>query len=732
MSVATILHLTDLHLATPSDWAGADFAKSDIVPFQDRPDRLSAIRSTLQALAESARSDALTAVVVSGDIPFQNGTTGWEQFAEVFKPLAEAHKLPGPDKIVVAPGNHDVAWRTRLGDPAHYQKFITHVRDSGFVTPMLDGIDFNADGQITSSHPHYILDVETGIVIVPMNSSHYCGALEPWGRALSDDEWAKVLATVSASDTELADKLDDQVTWLREGDIARISEPQFKALTSLRIKIRTEIEDGGRDPSAFIWVAVFHHQLLPVSTLEEFKSYEAITNLGRFRQFLIDAGFQVVLHGHKHTAGTYWDRVHRRGEPVELPDRPLLVVSGSTLGSLTDATDEVARLLEADADFSRRAVEVQKIPLLDYAARVPDSLISQRAELWRAEMAEETRLPQIIFGETTSETYQRVQALFASLPRSDSAIADLICEVRSAEGASRPPFGYPVDRLPGGSAGANEWFTRTVNWWQRTESRLQFTHGQRLRSWGPGRVDQVNEAIRLLQNDPTSTRAVITLFDPNTDKPALAENEFPSFSFVQLLIRSIPGERQRLDCIGIFRKQEMRFWWPINVAELARLQRSVYERLGRPDLLFGSLITYASLAHVGEDVPDVNVTVVDQRADENEGRIWAMAYGIAHPESVDKSSVRADWVEVLSDLEPGPGDQVPRPRLGLKLLLDHLERFCSHAEGGPAHAIHDQLRTLDNDYDALAKGAGERAYWREEIRGALGQIRERVDELLSV
>src|SRR4051794_36145932 len=82
--VATVLHLTDLHLATPDDWAGGDFSKSDIVPLRERPDRLTAFQTTLRALAESPRCPTLDCVVITGDIPFQNGrdTPGWDQLPQ--------------------------------------------------------------------------------------------------------------------------------------------------------------------------------------------------------------------------------------------------------------------------------------------------------------------------------------------------------------------------------------------------------------------------------------------------------------------------------------------------------------------------------------------------------------------------------------------------------------------------------------------------------------------------
>jgi 3',5'-cyclic AMP phosphodiesterase CpdA len=729
--MTTLLHLTDLHLDTPDDYAGADF-KSDIVPIKDRPDRSTALRTTLVALGASPWK--IDAIVLTGDIPFQNGTNtrGWEQFDEALKPLEDAGKLPEPERIVVTPGNHDVAWRKPIGDPAHYREFLEHARTPGYTTPLLDGIDFNDDGQITSTLKHYLLDVGAGLVIVPINSSHYCGALEPLGPTLSDDQWKEALAKLGGLDASMAERVEEQVVSLRAQDVARISEPQFKALTAMVADIKEESARQGTDPANLIWVAAVHHHLLPVSTEEEFKSYESMTNLGRFRQLLIDLGFQVLLHGHKHSGGVYWDRVHRKGASLRDRDPQLLVVSGSTAGSRSEGTQEMARLIELDAAPMIRAVVVSKVPIVDHGARLPDPLLEERAELWQSEMLLERALPRTITGPDVTRVYQRVQALFNGLA-AGQAVSDLVCEIRSPQGAGKPPDGYPVDRLPGGPSRAEEWFNETVDWWQRKGSKFQFTHGQRLHAWGPDQsIDQVDEAIRLLQSASTSTRAVITLIDPSIDKVAAEQCKFPSFSLAHLLIRATPGKARALDCLGFFRKQEMRFWWPINVAELARLQALVLRRLDQTDLRLGSIITYSSFAHVGTEVPDVNIAVVDRLADHEQDRLWNMAYGVAHPESVDLEAIKSDWLRVVTDLEPVNGDQLPRPRLGIKMLRECLERFGQPDEGSPAMEIRQHVLTLENTYDAMAKQAGSPAYWHAEVTKALGAIRDQVGRLPSV
>lgn len=719
--MTTLLHLTDLHLDTPDDHAGAEF-KNDIVPLADRPDRIGALKSTLQALAESPWE--LDAIVITGDIPFKNGidSRGWDQFDTALQPLEAAGKLPRPEKIVVTPGNHDVAWRKRVGDPDHYTEFCAHVRDAGYITPLLDGIDLNEDGQITSGRTHHLLDLSGRVVVVPINSSHYCGALEPMTAPLTDDRWAQALDELRSADPALADDAAEKMASLRAQDIARISEQQFRALTELVEGIKRDVRDAGVDPTSLVWISALHHHLLPVSTDEEFKSYESMTNLGRFRQLLVDLGFDVVLHGHKHSGGIFWDHVHKKGASLRARDPQLLIVSGSTAGSRQEGTDEMARLLQVDPAATKRAVVVSKVPVLDLGARLPEELLAEQASLWDAKMSLEAPLPRRLTGPDADSVYDRVQALFASV--AGQAVPHLVCEIRSPHGADQPPSNYPADKLPGGPEQAETWFHDTIAWWQRPASKFQFTHGQRLRAWGEARVNQIDEATRLLQNEPASSRAVITLIDPNVDKLA-EDNLFPAFSFAHLLIRAYPDRPAHLDCFGFFRKQEMRFWWPINVAELAALQREVWERLDQPDLRVGSVITYASLAHLGTEVPDVNITAVDRLADGDEDDLWRMAYGIVHPGAVDAAAVRHDWLRILDDLHPANGDRPPRPQLGVKLLLEFIERFGRQDSETDVKNVTDQLRTLCNDY--LADDRWEPEYFRHRITETLDALRRLVE-----
>ena len=180
-------------------------------------------------------------------------------------------------------------------DPARYDEFRRVTRELEFATPLLDGIDFDIDGRLTSEarkHPHLIQNDR--FVILPLNSSHFCWGVEP----LPDRIAEKLLSTTDP------DELRAATEELRRHDIPRVSNAQMAAIQELLAAL---------DPSERlsaphrVVIGVLHHQLLPVSSREEFKSFENLTNLGAVREFLASLGAQVVLHGHKHESALYWD-----------------------------------------------------------------------------------------------------------------------------------------------------------------------------------------------------------------------------------------------------------------------------------------------------------------------------------------------------------------------------------------------------------------------------------------
>jgi 3',5'-cyclic AMP phosphodiesterase CpdA len=731
--MASVLHLTDLHLKVPGAYGGGDM-KSQALPEGHRPTRDGEIRDTIEALAASDEILPFDAVVITGDIPWKNGEEGWRAFETLLEPLAERGKLPAPDHIVVTPGNHDVRWYLPVDDPQHYEHFKAFIRARGYVTPLLDGEDFDADGNLAVTDPaaHYLFDAELGLAIVPLNSSHYCGVVEPLKEFEDEDKLAAALRPLGV---DVADRVLKELGTQRalNVDIPRISEQQLRALTRLLEKLDQAIVAADVDESDLVRIAAVHHHLLPVGSAEEFKPFESLTNLGQVRGFLADKRFRVALHGHKHAAGVYWDRIRRSGHPPAVRDWNLLVVSGSTLGSKEQGRNEVARILDVQPQRRQRTLNVARVPAVALGGQLPSPLDTELEELWLAEM-EPPLMPRIIAGTEVGEVYDRIQALFAGLGDAVD-VRHLVCEVRHSPSADVTlPAGYPSD-VPGETQQDREnWFTSMVSWWERTDSRLleqlHFTHGQRLRAFGGTRFDQLGAAVTWLQRNAETSRAVMTLLDPAVDLgvgsgPAGADQrEFPSFSLVHLTIREGDDHIRYLDCLGVFRKQEMRYWWPINVAELQRIQTLAMRQLAQPDLQRGAIVTYSAIAHVLDEVPAVSVTAVDRLADD-EPRLRSMAYVLAHPDAESLEQALKDWSTVLDDLTP-KDEAVPRPLLGLELLVEHV-RFYAHMGASDRLTYADeQLASLMHHYATFENNP---QYARDKIDAALQALRDLVGQL---
>lgn len=150
-----------------------------------------------------------------------------------------------------------------------------------------------------------------------------------WDRA-----YAKVRAIAKVADAQaapsgdnkaFAERLQKEIERLRQHDIARVSRRQLLAVAELLRASGVSPQRQAGDHR--LRIAVLHHQLLPVSTREEWKTFESIINLGLLREQLVTFGFDLVLHGHKHAGHIYWD--HATGpDHVHTPDRRMLVIAG--------------------------------------------------------------------------------------------------------------------------------------------------------------------------------------------------------------------------------------------------------------------------------------------------------------------------------------------------------------------------------------------------------------------
>jgi 3',5'-cyclic AMP phosphodiesterase CpdA len=692
--MALILHLSDVHLGRAPQDEIADAYKQEFVPIAQRVSRQRILLWTLESLQEVVKARPLDAVVVSGDLTVANHEDGFAKFEELIAALGPLR--PPNHKVVVVPGNHDVTWQTQAASAERYELFDRYIRAAGYVTPLLDGTDIDSDGRFIGDPklPHYILSDDDGWIIVPINSSDYSGSLEPLPN-LPDDVWDGALAEIEmrAGPAAAAD-----VRRLRQYDAARVSPAQLEALRAL-----LDCADAEAATPPPLRIGVIHHHLLPVSVREEVKSFESITNLGLLRNFLRENNVRLVLHGHKHREFLYKDHVYATGGFGAGEAHEILVAAGATIG--TDDWDEahICRLIEIEGARRAPRIALASVAGKDPGARA-DEPVFVSVPLWRhSESPVASDAPQFVYGADVDETYERLMTLFEV----ESELTHVVCRVEDPTTADRLPVSYPEipDVLP---EAREEWYEQLVRWWQKTDSklreRLYFTHGGRIVR--PG-IDQIQAAAEALRREPQTARAIVTLLDPTLDEVGRVEHRYPAFCLVQFLRRERGGAPQ-LDCIGYFRKQQMRYWWPVNLGELRHVQKLVIDELGGSNAPFnaGPLWTVTALAVLGTTVPRVAVPTIDRIFDEDEDQLWKLAYAVSWKGVPEREAAVAQLLDMVEELIPAEDfdpDGVPVALEGLAHVAAALTRFGEYHPESPATALGKCLQELycvNSSYDS--------------------------------
>jgi hypothetical protein len=164
------------------------------------------------------------------------------------------------------------------------------------------------------------------------------------------------------------------------------------------------------------------------------------------------------------------------------------------------------------------------------------------------------------------------------------------------------------------------------------------------------------------------------LLNPDTDKIDNKSVDFPSFSLLHLWVSD-----RALHCSAFFRKQEMTFWWPVNVAELARIQDEAVQRLRltHEHITAGAIRTYASEAVFSDRLPKVDVPRIDRQFWRNPAALRVLAVAVADGTILGRSgdittllSFMDDWAPVA---EAPPTDGAAVPVRGLGAIAEMLE-----------------------------------------------------------
>ena len=428
----------------------------------------------------------------------------------------------------------------------------------------------------------------------------------------------------------------------------------------------------------------------------------------------------MVLHGHKHVGLTYWDHVYDLEKTEVGEDHRILVISASTLRTVEDRRrEEVARLLELSTATDATSVRVAAVPVIDAGDHKAYSTFTwRRYSLWNRESIpmREGAKPTVIAAPTVSAVYSRLMDIYqAELGNQvDASISNLVCQIEDASTAKRLPVGYPAIEDKSGEE-QQEWFENMIKTWQGTEDLPPggFAHGKRMGT------QQITRAVTALRNPSRlEGRAVVSVFDPTIDDISKDQFMFPAFCLIQLIRRPSVSDDDPIDCLGFFRKQEMKYWWPINMGELADIQARVVSQLSgvRP----GTITTFTSIAHVGRVVPNVAIPRLDLDYYDLKKRIelWDMAYALVWAGMPEREKQARRWRALLPELTPTTEFSTggtPVPNKGLRFLCEQVENLARHRPDDPVEKVRQELSSILRSNDAYrdrvkAAGHNERNY----------------------
>lgn len=722
--MASILHLTDLHLAQPTkETALGDYSKVQLLEPSEFQSRKTALEASIDSLGVYLTSNKITldSVVITGDVTVAGDPDGYDMLEPFLNRLGAA--MVPPERVLITPGNHDVRWSTPPSSLDRYEALLELRRRTGYGTAYLDGIDIGADGKPAVSSRAPLLEASDGsYVVVGLNSSNHCGV-----DAAVEEDLRSVLTQLEADADDNAALASLLKAWRRRGlsDLARLDNPQLLAAGDLwGPVVPTEVSGPLR-------IAALHHQIGPVTDIEELKAFETMSNLGAFRKWLADYQVDVVLHGHTHVAFNRHDVQRAYGAGLSFrSEHRFLVIGGGTI-ERGSPSSTVATLITT-APFASRLRPLSIRGLLATTSKKPLRESDFRDDQVFVRGSEQHDAG-VVGGQSIDEVFEQL----LGLGDLSDCVRPLVCRIAEGETALRLPVSYPDS--PFEAEMAEQWLTDTVTWWQRAPrgAGAQFNHGERLKHRDGEELDQIERAAVALAKDTTSSRGVAVLVHPRTD--LLDDAAFPSFVMLHATVVG-SGAARKLDLVAYFRKQEIPHWWPINMAELATIQSAMIEIMAahsRPGIEAGSITSVTSIPVAGSGVPFVSVPWLDRAADDPE-----LLLSLVTPLLVrDKERAESVWEHAMADwavADKFPADGEPVPLEGVNTvsaLIGGLSGAFGPSRQSAVDAVQGALRALalyNSSYREALRGSNriaERKKWikavekeRSSLRNALAAL----------
>jgi 3',5'-cyclic AMP phosphodiesterase CpdA len=677
--MATLLHLTDLHLSQPNrETALGDYSKAQLLDPADFQSRTSALHASLESLGGYLvyNKIALDGIVVTGDVTVAADPEGYTMLPAFLGRLGAA--MVDADRVLLTPGNHDVKWSTAPGTTDRYAALLELRNSTGYRTAYLDGIDIDGDGTpITDDKAPLLEGTDGSFVVVGLNSSNHCGV-----DAAVEEDLRKHIATIEARadhDPSLAALL---TAWKRRGlsDLPRLDNPQLHAAGNLWPA------GPKRAADAPLKIAAVHHQIGPVTDIEEVKAFETMSNLGEFRKWLVDHGVDVVLHGHTHVAYNRHD-VQRsyRSDLATTSEHRFLVVGGGTIDRGTPHAIVANLITTTPAAPKLRPIQIHGLKATTSKKPLTHDDFTYDSTFVRGDIEHASG---VVAGPTIDDVFEQL----LGLGDLTGCVRPLVCRIADGSSALALPRSYPDSPFPADVT--DGWLKDTVSWWQRAPRGpgATFNHGERLKHRDGEELDQIERAAKALATDIESSRGVAVLVQPRTD---LVENAtFPSFVMLHATVTGIAQSR-RLDLVAYFRKQEIPHWWPINMAELATIQQQMIQIMDGESRTVhpGSLTSVTSIPVAGAGIPFVGVPWLDRVADKPSDLLALVSPLLTR----NRDQTIAAWHLAMADWALGhtpPADGEPVPLEGIEAVADLINGLLDAFGPQRVGAVSALLRAL--------------------------------------